>query len=80
MSVQGRGRGGGRGRPPKPTPMIVEYDAEVGDDIYIECRRSIVDVKQILTQWRCFRRNESFTGFFSNFAFCEEISNLEYSI
>ena len=38
------------------------------DDVIIECRRTLVDTKQILTQWTDFRRNDSFTGKTCSFA------------
>ena len=38
-----------------------EFFIESGE-IFIECRRSVVDVRQILSQWRSFRQNDHFTG------------------
>ena len=42
--------------------MSVESDVDDDQAVFIECRRSVVDVRQMLNQWKYFRHNENFTG------------------
>ncbi len=44
--------------------LSTESDEDNQADVYIECRRSVVDVRQMLNQWKYFRHNENFTGTF----------------
>ena len=42
--------------------MSVESDVDDDQAVFIECRRSVVDIRQMLNQWKYFRHNENFTG------------------